>query len=97
MQTLERYSQSVHSAFAWRLVHRMIGLRLDADEMAEDEPQMFCELRSACMMCENHEACEYGLADEVADLAWQNWRNYCPNAAILTMWSVVKDCHSSVG
>lgn len=90
MQTRQLQTGRAGYADCWPLLRRMTVLRLDADEIANDEPLLYCDLRSACMMCESRGACEHDLADEAADPAWQNWRDYCPNATTLSVMSALK-------
>jgi len=92
MQALEMQTRHPGYADCWPLMRRMAVLRLDPDEIADDEPLLFCDLRSACMMCECRAGCEHDLASESADPAWQNWRDYCPNATTLTVLSALKGC-----
>ena len=95
MQALYMHTKHPRYADTWPLLHRMTVLRLDPDELADLEPLVFCDLRSACMMCENRQTCERDLADETADLAWQSWRDYCPNSTILTVLSAVRGSRAS--
>jgi hypothetical protein len=97
MQTLQTPPRCARYADCWPLLRRMTLLRLDPDEIAEEEPLLFCDLGPSCMMCDSRQACEHDLADEAADLAWQNWRYYCPNATSLTVLSAVKDSRLRVG
>jgi len=94
MLTHQAPAKHVGYSDCWPLLRRMTMLRLDPDEIAEDEPLLFCDLRSSCMLCDNREECEHDLADETADLAWQNWRDYCPNSTTLTVLSAVKGCRA---
>lgn len=63
------------------LSRRMQALELDQDEIARIEPVTFGELQWLCVLCEDRDRCEAGLADDFADVGW---RAYCPNAASLT-------------
>ncbi len=63
------------------LSRRMLALQLDQDEIARLDPITFGELQWLCVLCEDRDRCEAGLADDFADVAW---RAYCPNAAMLT-------------
>lgn len=94
MQTLQTPTKHTGYADCWPLARRMAVLRLDPDEIADDDPVLYCDLRSNCILCRAREECEYDLAHEAADLAWQNWRDYCPNATTLTVLSAVRGCHA---
>jgi hypothetical protein len=69
------------------LERRMEALSLDPDEVAHTEPLTVRELRQRCGKCEKSGQCALDLADEFADPGWQYWRDYCPNAATLSMLS----------
>ena len=69
------------------LERRMEALSLNPDKVAHIEPLMVRELRHRCVKCEKRGQCALDLADEFADPGWQSWRDYCPNAATLTMLS----------
>jgi hypothetical protein len=62
------------------LSRRMRVLRLDRHEIARLEPVTYGELQWRCVLCQDRDRCEAGLADDFADVAW---RAYCPNAAML--------------
>ena len=72
------------------LERRMEALSLNPDKVAHIEPLMVRELRHRCVKCEKRGPCALDLADEFADPGWQSWRDYCPNAATLTMLSTVQ-------
>jgi hypothetical protein len=74
------------------LERRMEALSLNPDEAAHIEPLAVRELQHRCVMCEKREQCALDLADEFADPGWQSWRDYCPNAATLTMLSPFQSC-----
>jgi hypothetical protein len=74
------------------LERRLEALSLDPDEVAHIEPLTVRELQHRCVKCEKHEQCALDLADELADPGWQSWRDYCPNAATLTMPSTFRSC-----
>jgi hypothetical protein len=74
------------------LERRMAVLSLNPDEVAHLEPLMVRELRHHCVQCERREQCALDLADKFADPEWQDWRDYCPNAATLTMLSTFQSC-----
>ena len=67
------------------LERRMETLSLKLDEVAHIEPLVARELRHRCVKCEQPEKCALDLADELVHPGGQSWRDYCPNAATLTM------------
>ena len=74
------------------LERRMEALSLTPDELAHMEALTVRELQLHCVKCENRGQCALDLADESADAEWQYWRDYCPNAATLTMLSTLQGC-----
>ena len=62
------------------LSRRLLTLELDQNEIARLEPVTFGELQWLCLLCQDRDRCEIGLADDFADVAWHV---YCPNAAML--------------
>ncbi|MDC7789733.1 hypothetical protein PQJ75_18870 [Rhodoplanes sp. TEM] len=74
------------------LCRRMRALRLDPDELYCSEPRAFGVLRRRCAGCTVPGRCARDLADEFADPAWQDWRNYCPNATTLSILSALRAC-----
>src|ERR1700687_1012398 len=71
------------------LERRMEALSLNPDEIAHTERLTVRELQRRCVKCEKRDRCALDLADEFADPGWQCWRDYCPNAARLTMLSTL--------
>ena len=74
------------------LERRMEALLLNPDEVAHVEPLSVRELQHRCVKCKNCKQCALDLADEFADPGWQSWRDYCPNAATLTMLGTFQRC-----
>ena len=74
------------------LERRMGALSLNPDEIAHIEPLSVRELQHRCVKCEKRGQCALDLADQFADPGWQSWRDYCPNAATLTMLSTFQSC-----
>jgi hypothetical protein len=74
------------------LERRMEALALNPDEVAHIEPLAVRELQHRCVKCEKREQCALDLADKFADPGWPSWRDYCPNAATLTMLSTFQSC-----
>jgi len=71
---------------------RMEALSLNRDEVEHIEPLTVLELQRRCVKCKKPGRCALDLADEFADPGWQCWRDYCPNAAALTMLSTFQSC-----
>ena len=74
------------------LERRMEALSLNPDEVAHIEPLTVRELQQRCVRCEKRGQCALDLADKFADPGWQYWRDYCPNAATLSMLSTFQSC-----
>jgi hypothetical protein len=74
------------------LERRMEALSLNPAEVAHIEPITVRELQQRCVKCEKSGQCALDLADEFADPGWQSWRDYCPNAATLSMLSTFQSC-----
>jgi hypothetical protein len=72
------------------LERRLQALALSSGDLAHTEPRMVRELQQRCVKCERSGQCALDLADEFADPGWQYWRDYCPNAAALTMLDAVQ-------
>jgi hypothetical protein len=68
----------------------MEALSRNPDEVAHIEPLTVRELQQRCVRCEKRGQCALDLADEFADPEWQSCRNYCPNAATLSMLSTLQ-------
>lgn len=76
------------------LLLRMQGLRIDPDDFARAEPLIIHEMQNLCAKCDNPSRCAQDLENEFADLAWQEWRDYCPNATTLSMLSTLQSCEA---
>ena len=74
------------------LERRMEALSLNPDEVTHMEPLTVRELQRRCVRCEKRGQCALDLADKFADPGWQYWRDYCPNAARLSMLSTFQSC-----
>ena len=74
------------------LERRMEALSLNPDDVAHIEPLTVRELQQRCVKCEKSGQCALDLADDFADPGWQSWRDYCPNAATLSMLSTFQSC-----
>jgi hypothetical protein len=71
------------------LLRRMAALHLDPVELACMENVMFRDLQRLCVMCKSKGRCVRDL-DNRTDPAWEEWRDYCPNASTLSMLSAVE-------
>jgi len=65
------------------LLRRMAVLNIDPDELDSADPLLFRELQGLCALCRSKGRCARDLA-HAADLAWQGWKEYCPNGATLS-------------
>jgi hypothetical protein len=74
------------------LERRMEALSLNPDEVTHIDPLTVRELQHRCVKCEKRGQCALDLADKLADPGWQYWRDYCPNAATLSMLSAFQGC-----
>jgi hypothetical protein len=73
------------------LERRMEALSLDPDEVLHVEPRAVRQLQQRCVTCAKLGQCALDLADEFADPGWHNWRDYCRNAATLTMLNTLRN------
>ncbi len=74
------------------LLRRMAALHLDPVTFAREQPVKFRVLQGLCERCETPEQCARDLADSSADPGWQDWRDYCRNATILSALSALEWC-----
>ena len=65
------------------LRRRMETRHLDPNELAQSDPLLIGELQRLCAMCKSRGACVLELEHASADVAWGEWREYCPNAVTL--------------
>jgi hypothetical protein len=65
------------------LRRRMEALHLDPNELAQSDPFLLGDLQRLCAMCKSRRACALELEHVSADVAWGEWREYCPNAVTL--------------
>jgi hypothetical protein len=85
MATLQDLLKSTTLDETALLRRRMIALHLDTEAWARCEPAMFSELKSLCVACTSRQECAYDLAMHLDEPTWSDWRDYCPNAARLSM------------
>jgi hypothetical protein len=74
---------------------RMEILHIDGNELARSDPVRLGELGRICAKCADREACEVDLAHPSADVAWGEWRDYCPNAIKLNELRIRSKMRSS--
>ena len=74
------------------LYRRMNCLHIDREELVRTDMATLRDMQRLCSLCRAHGRCARELADEDADPAWQNWRDYCPNSTTLTILSTMQDC-----
>lgn len=78
----------IHGADLMR--RRMRILRIDPNRLYDSEPAMFRELQKSCSACASHGRCALDLAQDAIDPTRVDWRDYCPNVAMLNMLSAVE-------
>src|SRR5262249_2904236 len=72
------------------LPRRMRLLHIDSVDLARDEPPLFRQLIVRCQQCHATEQCAQDLLDDSSDPFGENWRNYCPNASMLSTISTLQ-------
>jgi hypothetical protein len=83
----------IHGADLLR--RRMRILRVDPDGFSRFDSATFRELQKSCSACEVHGRCALDLAQDAINPTRSDWRDYCPNAAMLNMLSAVENCVSA--
>jgi hypothetical protein len=69
------------------LLRRMAVLNIEPDEVDRADPLLFRELQGLCTLCQSRGPCASDLAHDAADAGFRDWREYCPNAATLSLLS----------
>ena len=67
------------------LYRRMSVLGLNPVDWARFDADLIEDLRWNCAHCQSRQQCADDLEDHVDDPTWPGWRNYCPNAAKLSV------------
>jgi len=67
-------------------------LQIDRRDLAADDPLLFRELQGRCSLCRHKQECAADLAHPFDDAQWQRWREYCPNAVVLTTIGAIQNC-----
>ena len=65
------------------LFRRMVHIGLDPSRLKPDQLDIFGEIRERCPTCEDPARCAADLAMAAPELGWEDWDEYCPNAARL--------------
>jgi hypothetical protein len=74
------------------LARRMALLHLEPGAFSRSEPATFRDLQRMCALCGVRERCAADLEDQGRDPAWQEWRDYCPNATTLSALAALEVC-----
>jgi hypothetical protein len=74
------------------LFRRLALLRIDRDELAREEPLLAFEFQGRCALCRSKKECIADLDREERTGEPQDWREYCPNAAMLNALGAVQNC-----
>jgi hypothetical protein len=65
------------------LSRRIARIRLDTAKLNPDQCGIFHDIQKSCPSCENPGRCASDLAAASPDRGWEDWDEYCPNAAKL--------------
>jgi hypothetical protein len=63
---------------------------LTLSTLARAEPLVFRQLIVRCEQCHATEQCAQDLLDDSSDPFGENWRDYCPNASMLSTISTLQ-------
>jgi len=74
------------------LAERMAALHLEPISLAQSEPATFRDLQRVCALCGVRDRCAVDLEEQGRDPAWQEWRDYCPNATTLSALATLQIC-----
>lgn len=74
------------------LAQRMALLHLEPTAFARSEPAASRDLQRVCSLCNVRERCAGDLEEQSRDPAWQEWRDYCPNATTLSALAALQAC-----
>jgi hypothetical protein len=67
------------------LLCRMKSLDLDPDALRRSDPVLFRQFATRCLQCESKARCARDFAGSSSDQMPLDWREYCPNCAMLNM------------
>lgn len=76
---------------------RLRLLHIDPDEFACAEPVICRQLAIRCERCKSAMQCARDLSDDSTDPFGEEWRDYCPNAAVLSTIATLRGIDSSFG
>ncbi len=74
------------------LARRLAVLHIEPPALAKSEPATFRDLQRVCALCGVRDRCAADLEDQGRDPAWQEWRDYCPNATTLSALAALQVC-----
>ncbi len=74
------------------LARRLAVLHIEPPALAKSEPATFRDLQRVCTLCGVRDRCAADLEDQGRDPAWQEWRDYCPNATTLSALAALQVC-----
>jgi hypothetical protein len=66
------------------LLRRMAVLSIEPEEVEGLDPLLFRELQGRCTLCRSRGTCAYDFADDACS---RDWKEYCPNATVLSLLS----------
>jgi hypothetical protein len=74
------------------LAERMAVLHLKPAALAESDPATLRDLQRVCALCGARNRCASDFEEQGRDPAWQEWRDYCPNATTLSALAALQVC-----
>ena len=92
MDVFEAAAPPRYHFYASLLFACMDRFHVDRGELASEEPLRFRELQGLCTLCRAKETCSRDLQFAFDAAQRDRWSAYCPNAATLSMISVVQSC-----
>ena len=69
------------------LLRRMAVLNIEPEEVDSLDPLLFRELQGRCTVCRSRRACAYDFAHDICS---GGWKEYCPNAPMLSLVSSIQ-------
>ena len=75
------------------LLRRMAHIGLDPTRLKSDQLNILGEIRECCPTCEHPGRCAAHLATAVTEPGWEDWDEYCPNAARLRILAARRGFH----
>ena len=77
------------------LSRRMVRIRLDPAKLTPQHLDVLNRIQKSCPACEKPERCAADLA-AAPDKGWEDWDEYCPNAARLRILAALTMFPSNV-